>query len=234
MEFPTPTFSVQEDPPPHHYRRHIYLYSPARSIENILLAESLHKALGRPCTLISKPHIQAVRYLLIIDCNEVSPLRAQTWLAQNPNDSEQQRCVLINATRQSAHEKLIEWPQVKGIFYHDLMHPKLLQGIRAVLDGELWFARHLCDEFFQRRRRAPHHRSIRSLPLKITRRERQVLEGIYSGHSNSVIAEVMQLSEHTIKSHIYSMYKKIGVKSRLEASIWLRDYYGLLDELTID
>jgi len=57
----------------------------------------------------------------------------------------------------------------------------------------------------------------------LTKRERQILKLIKDGATNLDIAESLEVSEHTIKSHLYNVYKKIGVRNRLEASNWVRD-----------
>ncbi|WP_091511025.1 response regulator transcription factor [Microbulbifer yueqingensis] len=56
----------------------------------------------------------------------------------------------------------------------------------------------------------------------LTRREQEILSQLTSGESNSVIATRLHLSEHTVKNHIYNIFRKIGVKNRLQASNWAK------------
>ncbi|WP_255774599.1 MULTISPECIES: helix-turn-helix transcriptional regulator [Microbulbifer] len=56
----------------------------------------------------------------------------------------------------------------------------------------------------------------------LTRREQEILAQLTSGESNSVIATRLHLSEHTVKNHIYNIFRKIGVKNRLQASNWAK------------
>lgn len=51
---------------------------------------------------------------------------------------------------------------------------------------------------------------------KLTPRERELLGQIYSGRTNKEIAEVLFLSESTVKTHIYNIFRKMNVKSRVE------------------
>ncbi|MDO4176916.1 MAG: helix-turn-helix transcriptional regulator [Bacillota bacterium] len=51
----------------------------------------------------------------------------------------------------------------------------------------------------------------------LTRRECELLELIYQGKSNKDIAERLFLSESTVKTHIYNIFRKMNVKSRVEA-----------------
>ena len=58
--------------------------------------------------------------------------------------------------------------------------------------------------------------------LLLTRREQEILGELTSGEPNSVIALRLHLSEHTVKNHMYNIFRKIGVKNRLQASNWAK------------
>lgn len=49
----------------------------------------------------------------------------------------------------------------------------------------------------------------------LTPREREFIELIYKGKSNREIADQLFLSESTVKTHIYNIFKKMEVKSRV-------------------
>ncbi len=51
----------------------------------------------------------------------------------------------------------------------------------------------------------------------LTPREVEVLELLGSGLSNKAIAKHLQISEHTVKFHISSIFQKLGVSTRTEA-----------------
>jgi DNA-binding CsgD family transcriptional regulator len=50
----------------------------------------------------------------------------------------------------------------------------------------------------------------------ITQREREVMELIVRGKSNKEIEEQLYISFSTVKNHAYSLYRKLGVKSRAQ------------------
>jgi len=52
---------------------------------------------------------------------------------------------------------------------------------------------------------------------KLTERETEVLQYAAQGLANKQIAQKLQVSEHTIKFHLSSLYAKLGVSSRTEA-----------------
>ncbi len=54
------------------------------------------------------------------------------------------------------------------------------------------------------------------LNIDLTDREVDVIKQLVEGLSNKAIADSMFISEHTVKSHLKSIFNKIGVKSRSE------------------
>ncbi|KUJ82538.1 LuxR family transcriptional regulator [Microbulbifer flavimaris] len=58
--------------------------------------------------------------------------------------------------------------------------------------------------------------------LLLTRREQEILFQLTTGDANSTIASRLHLSEHTVKNHMYNIFKKIGVKNRVQASNWAK------------
>jgi len=50
----------------------------------------------------------------------------------------------------------------------------------------------------------------------ISKREKDIVELIVSGHSNNEIADKLYISLSTVKSHLYSIYRKLDISSRME------------------
>jgi DNA-binding CsgD family transcriptional regulator len=48
----------------------------------------------------------------------------------------------------------------------------------------------------------------------ITQREREIVDLILEGRSNKEIESALFISPHTVKNHIYNVYKKLGISSR--------------------
>lgn len=59
----------------------------------------------------------------------------------------------------------------------------------------------------------------RQLFAELSRREVEVLECIATGMKNAAIAEKLFLSEKTVKSHVGSIFKKLQVNDRTEATV---------------
>ena len=52
--------------------------------------------------------------------------------------------------------------------------------------------------------------------FRITRREQDVVRGILEGRSNAEIAKAFFISEKTVETHVYNIYQKTGVRSRIQ------------------
>ena len=55
-------------------------------------------------------------------------------------------------------------------------------------------------------------------------REREILALVAAGHPNKIIARRLGISEKTVKSHLTSVYRQIGVTDRVQAALWARDH----------
>lgn len=105
-----------------------------------------------------------------------------------------------------------------GFLLKDTPEDQLLAAIRVVATGGSLFApsvtRRLIQEFS--RRSAP----TSPLPgLAASEREREVLRLIARGRSNVEIAEALFISEHTAKSHVSSILRKLDLRDRIQAVV---------------
>lgn len=58
----------------------------------------------------------------------------------------------------------------------------------------------------------------------LTERESQIVYMILQGKSNKAIAEFLYIAVTTVKKHIYNVFNKTGVGSRLELACSLNSY----------
>ena len=54
----------------------------------------------------------------------------------------------------------------------------------------------------------------------LSQREMEVLALVSLGTKNEDIAEKLFISPHTVKTHLYHIFKKINVPNRLQAALW--------------
>lgn len=58
------------------------------------------------------------------------------------------------------------------------------------------------------------------LPEPLTNRELQVLTLMGEGRTNPEISRVLEISPHTVKSHVIHIFNKLGVNHRTQAVVW--------------
>jgi len=58
---------------------------------------------------------------------------------------------------------------------------------------------------------------------KLTRRELEILEHVSEGCSNRQVAHLLWITDQTVKFHLANVYRKLGVKSRFEATRWAQE-----------
>jgi non-specific serine/threonine protein kinase len=66
---------------------------------------------------------------------------------------------------------------------------------------------------------------------ELTARERQIAVLVARGRSNKDVAERLVISKRTVDAHVNHIFAKLGLSSRVQLTIWLRDQApGLLDD----
>lgn len=94
----------------------------------------------------------------------------------------------------------------------------LVKAIRIILEGEMYYHYKAIPTLLNNRRKT-HEVPMHTIPRTLTPREREVIDFIVNGYSNSEIALELTISEHTVKRHISTILKKCKVDSRLELII---------------
>jgi DNA-binding NarL/FixJ family response regulator len=111
---------------------------------------------------------------------------------------------------------------VRGILYEHQNTEHYSQAVHAVLDGVLWYPRKVLENHLLAKYAEPTT-PPKDVAADLTMREREVLALLASGISNWEISEKLYISPHTVKAHVYNIYKKINVRSRLQAALWFAD-----------
>lgn len=63
--------------------------------------------------------------------------------------------------------------------------------------------------------------------VSLTRRELEILRLVAEGHTNAQLAQMLWVTEQTVKFHLSNIYRKLDVANRTEASRWAQ-LHGLL------
>jgi DNA-binding NarL/FixJ family response regulator len=93
----------------------------------------------------------------------------------------------------------------------------LLAAIRKVLDGEIHLPPHLHDKVCATEAGGPDRGRTQPDPHGLTEGQRRVAELLREGKANREIANLLGLTEGTVKVHVSRILRKLGVASRAEA-----------------
>jgi len=97
---------------------------------------------------------------------------------------------------------------VRGIVRKTLPAETLIECLRKVNQGELWFEKNLTDSMLSARK------------VSLTRREGQLVTLLSQGLKNKEIATCLGVSENTVKVYLSRLFQKVGVKDRFELALY--------------
>lgn len=106
-----------------------------------------------------------------------------------------------------------------GYLLKDTEPDQLLEQIKLALSGKMVLSEAVTQVLAAAIRR-PAVRPASELD-SLTGREVEILQGIAKGMSNKVIARELDISDGTVKVHVKHLLKKLGLRSRVEAAVWM-------------
>jgi len=108
---------------------------------------------------------------------------------------------------------------VSGFMLKDISVAEFLKTIRDVNEGLQILPPHLTGSLFSQ---IVEH-ALNGLPktvidesVRMTKRERQVIELIANGDTNKEIAQKLHLSTYTVKSHVHNILEKLALNTRVQ------------------
>jgi DNA-binding NarL/FixJ family response regulator len=111
---------------------------------------------------------------------------------------------------------------VSAYLFKDASSEEIIAAVRSVVRGEAVCPPCLCMALFKQvskefRQRSGMSDDAACLELGLTFRQRQMVSLVAKGMSNKEIASNLNLSEYTVKNHIYRIMKQLEAGSRQEA-----------------
>jgi DNA-binding NarL/FixJ family response regulator len=112
-----------------------------------------------------------------------------------------------------------------GFVLKDSSAEELIAAVRSVAGGGAWFDRGVAPRVLDRYRSmvAPVARDAARLE-ELTDRERDVLRLMARGATNAEIAASLYVAEATVKTHVGSIFTKLGVRDRAAAIVFAYDH----------
>jgi DNA-binding NarL/FixJ family response regulator len=112
-----------------------------------------------------------------------------------------------------------------GFVLKDSSAEDLIAAVRAVAGGGAWFDPGVAPRLLERYRRvvAPAARDAGRLD-QLTEREHEVLRLMARGATNAEIGATLHVAEATVKTHVGSIFAKLGVRDRAAAIVFAYDH----------
>ncbi|KOO02762.1 LuxR C-terminal-related transcriptional regulator [Vibrio nereis] len=131
--------------------------------------------------------------------------------------------IIINVDKRLTTDEVLSLGHLKGLFYATDSLENISKGCSEIINGENWLPRKVSAQLLY------HYRTVvesQSAPatVNLTTREIHILRSLMTGASNSQIAEDQFISEFTVKSHLYQIFKKLSVKNRVQATAWAKQH----------
>lgn len=155
--------------------------------------------------------------LILFDMMEADRRIIEIWQSAMSRYHESVKLLLLN-TPDSYHFHDIEtWPRISAVFYLSSDGKKVVEGIKNVIRGECYFSQEFANYLLTQ---SGTFRQIHGEASSLTHREKEILNKLRVGASNTEIARLLFISENTVKTHLYKLFKKISVKNRTQAASW--------------
>ena len=106
----------------------------------------------------------------------------------------------------------------QGFLLKDSQPDDLLQAVRTVYQGQLILPPHLVLKLIKK----PGPKV--ELEADLTDREREVMFAVEQGMSNKEIAEQLNISINTVRSHIRNLLRKLDLTNRTQLAIYAKDH----------
>ena len=128
--------------------------------------------------------------------------------------------VLTGMRDESIHDKAV-LAGASGVVEKEASAETILAAIEKVHEGQLWLDRAATGRIFlelSRENAAQSADPERAKIQSLTDREREIVAvaASHAGANAKAIAEMLYISEHTLRNHLTSIYDKLDVANRLE------------------
>lgn len=115
----------------------------------------------------------------------------------------------------------------------DIDFPTLVTAIKHVQQGGLWIDPRIAGlllkflpkpESTDLEKLYPKKRQRKNVDYNFSDQDIEILKLIQKGKTNREIGEILHISEHTAKSHISKIFRKLSVNARVEAALKAVEY----------
>lgn len=205
----------------------IYYLSSNPTLYSSLLIDLLEKTSNEKimvvdCEVLSTKGNQDDEMLVILDFKNQTDKKYKQYLSVITEYKIKAKEILFNVTDENITKNIMRYPSVVGVFYEKDNVQIISEGVKKIIDGELWLSRKVTNDLISIYRSKQN--GILTTTVSLTTREKEILQLLSFGSSNVDIASALFVSENTVKTHLHNVFKKLNVRNRLQAMIWAKGY----------
>src|SRR6185503_17261921 len=204
------------------------------SLQNRLLAALIEERIGCACRVRSSEELGELALgadqLALLDIDGLSAKPIGERLQRLASRGGAFSVALMNADQEVGLDQISAWPGIKGVFFRQTSQENLVRGIQAIFNGECWLPRKILSARWEQTTLSRLSQAAELVHL--SRKETETLILLARGNSNDHIARKLNVSTHTVKSHVYKLFRKLHVSNRVQAVRWaLQHLDGVRKEL---
>lgn len=139
--------------------------------------------------------------------------------------NEQTRVLIFTGSRDDALLERAIRGGARGLLRKDAPAELVIKAITKVSEGELWIEHAMMARVLNELTRPSAPRKVDPEAQRLaslTAREHKIITSVVCGNGapNHLLAQSLFISEHTLRNHLVSIYKKLGVANRLELYVY--------------
>jgi len=214
--------------------RHNVVLVGSDSLQNRLLAHLIDERTGCRCLLRSSEDLGELplgaNQLALLDVEGADAKHIVERLQRPVFRAGSCSIALMNLDEEAGLDEILAWPGVRGVFFRQTSQENLVRGIQAIFNGECWLPRKILSARWEQTTLSRLSQAAELVHL--SRKETETLILLARGNSNDHIARKLNVSTHTVKSHVYKLFRKLHVSNRVQAVRWaLQHLDGVRKEL---
>jgi len=135
-------------------------------------------------------------------------LQMDRWMMEDiPRLSRLTNVIVLTASESAENGVRALRLGAKGVVQKRFAIETLMMALRSVADGLVWMPPTVQTEFA---------RQESSSGKELTPRESEIVRYVASGLRNTEVAELLSITESTVKTHLNNIFQKLAVRDRLE------------------
>ena len=133
---------------------------------------------------------------------------------------------IFQAERALVDVRLAIFAGIRGIIYRDEQLDRVLTALKTMMYGQLYYSRQvmsdLVDELLKPKLAAKQQSFMPLDNNVLTKQEKRIIQLVAEGARNKEIAFSLNISAHTVKAHLSSIFRKTNARNRVELLRWMQ------------